>query len=60
MRLSTSSGFLEVAQVLDTLTFACYRYNRERGMTAAELGKLFPETGEAMEAKYQGQQRRAA
>lgn len=59
MRLSTSAGFLEVAQVIDALTFACYRFNRQQGMSAADLQRLFPESGAAMEAAYQ-EQRRAA
>lgn len=60
MRFSTSAGFLEAAQVIDALNLACYRFNRQQGMSAADLAKLFPESGAAMEAAYQQEQRRAA
>ena len=61
MRLSTSAGFLEAARVIDALTFACYRYNRQEcGMSAEQLARLFPDTGAAMEARYQAEQQRAA
>lgn len=60
MRLSTSAGFLEVAQVIDALNYACYRFNRELGTSAEQLARAFPETGAAMEARYQAEISEAA
>ena len=42
-------------QVIDHLTYRCYRYNREQGLSAAALAKLWPQTGEAMELRYSGE-----
>ncbi len=42
----------DVEQGVDKLIYAGYAYNRET-MTADQLLKLFPETGEAMEERYQ-------
>lgn len=48
------------AQLVDALNYSCYRFNRERGMSAESLGKLFPESGAAMEARYQAESQREA
>ena len=40
--------------MIEELTFAAYRYNRaECGMSAESLAKLFPDSGAAMEARFQ-------
>lgn len=60
MRFSTSAGLLETSQVLDALNFACYAYNRNQGMTAEQLARLFPDSGARMEQRYQENKREAA
>ncbi len=45
---------LDASRVMDHLTYCAYRYNRaECGMSAAALAKLFPDSGAAMEARFQ-------
>ncbi len=44
----------DVEQGVDKLIYLGYAYNRET-MTADQLLKLFPETGEAMEERYQAE-----
>lgn len=39
--------------LMSSLAYISYASNRDRGMTAAQLLKLFPDTGKAMEQKYQ-------
>jgi hypothetical protein len=45
----------EEQQVIDYLTYCCYKANRERGMTADDLLKLFPQTGAAMEQRLESE-----
>ena len=58
--LSPHRSFMNAAQVIDALNFSCYRFNRDQGMTAEGLAKLFPTTGAAMEADYQQEKRQQA
>lgn len=52
----TNNGVMSAQAVMDHLTYACYRYNRSVcGMGAQALARLFPQTGAAMEAKYQAE-----
>ena len=57
--IATNQGPMSPAQIVDALTFACYRFNRQT-MSAERLARLFPQTGAAMEAHYQQEQRKAA
>ncbi len=41
--------------VIDYLTYCNYKANRERGMTADDLLKLFPQTGAAMEQRLENE-----
>jgi hypothetical protein len=56
----TTQGQMTPEGVVCFLTFRCYAYNRDGGMSAERLAKLFPASGAAMEARYQQEQRRAA
>lgn len=40
-------------EAVDYLTYRAYRHNREMGLSAADLAKLWPQTGAAMESKFQ-------
>lgn len=54
---------MSAAAIVDALNYSCYAFNRQRGMSGADLGKLFTVTGAALEARYQqqdDQQRTAA
>lgn len=42
-------------EVIDFLTYRTYRHNRELGATAAGLAKLWPQTGAAMERRYEAE-----
>lgn len=51
----TNVGTLTADQLFDHLDFACYRHNREGGMTAEALASKYlfgPEKGAAMETRY--------
>ena len=39
--------------LISDLGYSCYSYNRDEGMSAESLLRLFPETGEAMEKRYE-------
>lgn len=58
--IPTTKGSMTLEGVVCFLTFRCYAFNRDSGMSAERLAKLFPESGAAMEAQYQHEQRRAA
>ncbi len=45
-------NYEDIEQGVDELIYSGYAYNRET-MTADQLLKLFPESGEAMEERYQ-------
>ena len=47
--LNTQAG---QAALMQTLTYICYAHNRDQGMTADQLARLFPETGATMEGLY--------
>ncbi len=51
--IETTAGPMAPEGVVDYLNYCNYRANRERGMSAADLAKLFTETGAAMEQRYQ-------
>ena len=57
--IPTNHGPMSPAQIVDALTYSCYRFNRQT-MSAESLATLFPATGAAMEAHYQQEQRKAA
>ncbi len=38
--------------VISELTYSCYAFNRDDGMSAERLLTLFPETGDVMEVRY--------
>ncbi len=50
--IETSVGPMTAEGVVDYLNYCNYRANRER-MSAADLAKLWPESGAAMEQRYQ-------
>lgn len=59
--IPTNRGPMTAAGIVSELDFSCYAFNRQRGMSAADLAKLFTVTGAAMEQRYQQQdQQRAA
>lgn len=40
-------------EAVDYLVYCSYRSHRERGLAAADLAKLWPQTGALMEQRYQ-------
>lgn len=50
----------EQCDVIDFLSYRTYRHNRELGTSAAELAKLWQQTGAAMERRYQDEATRYA
>jgi hypothetical protein len=40
---------------MSDLTYSCYVYNRDFGMSAESALSLWPETGELMEARYESE-----
>lgn len=51
--IPTSQGPMSAEGVIDHLNYCNYRANRGYGMSAEQLKKLWPQSGDAMEAKYQ-------
>jgi hypothetical protein len=39
-------------EIISELSYGCYAFNRDKGMSASRLLRLFPETGIAMEIRY--------
>jgi hypothetical protein len=58
--IPTNRGPLTPEGIIDALNYSCYRHNRDLGVSAESLGRLFNLSGAAMEARYQAEQRRAA
>lgn len=54
--ISTSKGPTTPEGVVDYLTYCSYRAQRELyGMSAESAKRLWPQTGDAMEARYQSE-----
>jgi hypothetical protein len=51
---------VRASQVISELTYISYASNRDQGMSAEALARLFPSTAAAMEQRYQQEQREAA
>lgn len=50
--IPTNKGPMTAERIVDELTYASYRFNRGT-LEAEKLMRLFPETGRAMEQRYQ-------
>ncbi len=53
--IPTNYGKMSVMGVLGELTYISYSSNRERGMSATQLARMFGSIGAAMEARYQAE-----
>lgn len=53
--IPTSAGPMTPAGIVDHLTYCSYRANRGYGMSAADLKTFWPQSGDAMEARYQAE-----
>ncbi len=52
--IETNVGAMEPEQIVDYLNYCSYRAQRDiHGMSAENAKKLWPQTGEAMEQRYQ-------
>ena len=58
MMIPTTKGAMSPAQIIEELNYCCYAHNR-RTASAETLARLFPETWEAMERRYQREQKAA-
>lgn len=57
MKLQTNKGLMAPEAIVDYLTFCSYRAQRElHGMSAENAKRLWPDTGDAMEARFQAEQ----
>lgn len=54
--IPTSKGNMTPAGVISELNYSCYAFNRDAGMSAESLGRMFNVTGAAMEVRYQAEQ----
>jgi hypothetical protein len=54
--IPTNQGEMQPESIISDLTYSAYRFNRDEGMSAEALGRLFPKTGSAMEQRYQHEQ----
>lgn len=63
MIFETNQGSLNETQLFDALDYACYKFNRNGGMSADQMGSKYlfgPVRGAALEARYQQEQTAAA
>lgn len=57
MGIQTNKGPMTPEAIVDHLTYCSYRAQRELyGMSAERAKRLWPQTGDAMEARYQAEQ----
>jgi hypothetical protein len=54
--IPTNRGEMQPESIISELTYSTYRFNRDDGMSAEALGRLFPTTGAAMEERYRCEQ----